>query len=113
MSYTEGPWMAKGTRVYMGSKYICSAPCIGVHVDQTRLDGESWLAMRERIRPQIKAAEKEEIEVANLIAAAPELLEVLEDLFEMCNRQDDFNDDGDGYQLERCAAAIAKAKGQK
>ena len=47
-----------------------------------------------------------------LIAAAPELLEALEELLAMCERQTDFNDDGDGNTLSRSKAAIAKARGE-
>lgn len=48
---------------------------------------------------------------ARLIAAAPELLTALADLLAMCERQDDFNDDGDGGMFDRASAAIAKATG--
>ena len=50
---------------------------------------------------------------ANLIAAAPDLLEVLEELLSMCQRQEDFHDDDDGCMFERASAAIAKARGEK
>ena len=50
---------------------------------------------------------------ANLIAAAPDLLEALEELLSMCQRQEDFHDDGDGRMFERASAAIAKARGEK
>lgn len=50
---------------------------------------------------------------ARLIAAAPDLLEVLEKLLFMCQRQENFNDDGDGCMFERASAAIAKARGEK
>lgn len=50
---------------------------------------------------------------ARLIAAAPDLLEVLEELLSMCQRQEDFHDDGDGCMFERASAAIAKARGEK
>jgi hypothetical protein len=51
--------------------------------------------------------------VANkrLIAAAPELLAALTSLLAMCERQSDFNDDGDGRMFDRARAAIAKAIG--
>jgi len=49
---------------------------------------------------------------ARLIAAAPDLLAELSALLAMCERQDDFNDDGDGGMFERARAAIAKAKGE-
>jgi hypothetical protein len=49
---------------------------------------------------------------AYLIAAAPELLEMLSTLLAMCDRQVDFNDDGDGLTLERVRVLLAKAKGK-
>lgn len=48
---------------------------------------------------------------ADLIAAAPDLLESLEELVALIHRQHDFNDDGDGKAIDRAEAAIAKAKG--
>jgi len=50
---------------------------------------------------------------ARLIAAAPDLLEALEELLSMCQRQEDFHDDGDGCMFERASAAIAKARREK
>lgn len=47
----------------------------------------------------------------DLAAAAPELLAALTALLAMCERQADFNDDGDGGMFERSHAAIAKATG--
>lgn len=50
---------------------------------------------------------------ARLIAAAPDLLVQLSALLAMCERQTDFNDDGDGAMFERARAAIAKATGEQ
>lgn len=50
---------------------------------------------------------------ARLIAAAPDLLDQLSALLAMCERQTDFNDDGDGAMFERARAAIAKATGEQ
>lgn len=50
---------------------------------------------------------------ARLIAAAPDLLVALSDLLAMCERQVDFDDDGDGGMFERCLAAIKKAIGEQ
>ena len=50
---------------------------------------------------------------ARLVSAAPDLLEVLEELLSMCQRQEDFHDDDDGCMFERASAAIAKARGEK
>jgi hypothetical protein len=41
------------------------------------------------------------------------LLGALEELLAMCQRQENFNDDGDGCMFERASAAIAKARGKK
>jgi len=46
---------------------------------------------------------------ARLITAAPDLLQALSELLAMCQRQEDFNDDGDGGMYERAQAAIDKA----
>lgn len=51
--------------------------------------------------------------LAQLFAAAPDLLGALEELLAMCQRQENFNDDGDGCMFERASAAIAKARGEK
>ena len=51
--------------------------------------------------------------LAQLFAAAPDLLGALEELLAMCQRQENFNDDGDGCMFERASAAIAKARGKK
>lgn len=48
----------------------------------------------------------------HLIAAAPDLLTQLTALLAMCERQADFNDDGDGAMFDRARAAIAKATGE-
>ena len=49
---------------------------------------------------------------ALLFASANSLYRELETLVAMVERQEDFNDDGDGGQIERCKAALAKAKGE-
>lgn len=46
-----------------------------------------------------------------LMASAPDLLVALTDLLAMCERQVDFNDDGDGCMFDRCRAALTKATG--
>lgn len=51
--------------------------------------------------------------LAQLFAAAPDLLEVLGKLLSMCQRQENFHDDGDGCMFDRASAAISKARGEK
>lgn len=46
---------------------------------------------------------------AALIAASPDLLSSLKELTSMCERQKDFNDDGDGEALARAKSTIAMA----
>jgi hypothetical protein len=48
-----------------------------------------------------------------LIETAPKLYRQLESLLLMVNRHSDFNDDGDGEQIQRCEAALAEARGEK
>ena len=48
---------------------------------------------------------------ARLIASSPDLFEQLSALVALCERQADFNDDGDGGTLERCRSTLAKVTG--
>lgn len=52
------------------------------------------------------AAERDELRDVNA-----ELLEALEELLAMCERQVDFNDDGDGMAFDRSRSAIARVRG--
>jgi hypothetical protein len=45
--------------------------------------------------------------------SALELLETLESLLSMVERQEDFNDDRDGCMIDNCHKIIAKARGTK
>jgi len=57
------------SRVYYKDKYICSlsAP---FKVDQTRRDGESWLDMRNRVRPLFNDKDRMEKKMASIVAEA-------------------------------------------
>ena len=92
-NHTPGPW--KATFAISGSVYIFGGDRNFVRVFNEWLDEANQEAN------------------ACLIAAAPDLLEVLEELLSMCQRQEDFHDDGDGCMFERASAAIAKARGEK
>ena len=50
------------------------------HVSEIRNEGESWLDMRNRTEPERKAVEEEQKANARLIAAAPDMLEALQNL---------------------------------
>lgn len=91
--FTKGPWV----------KTVNANGCVFVtHTDMRRNGG--------RIIASISG--KDEIANANLITSAPDMLEALEALTSMVERQLDFNDDGDGLTLSRCYETIAKAKGE-
>lgn len=89
-NHTPGPWMIRAERYRYIHVYAHGGGI--AHLDT--VDGEGMANAR-------------------LIAAAPDLLEVLEELLSMCQRQEDFHDDGDGCMFERASAAIAKARGEK
>lgn len=76
----DKPWTTKGcgtgTQMFIGDKYIMSAPVI--EIDEEREDGESWLSMRHRTQPKRDEAAKESEAIVNLAADAPALLDALE-----------------------------------
>lgn len=47
-----------------------------------------------------------------LICAAPKIFDALNSLLAMCERQEDFNDDGDGCMFDRARTALAAAGAQ-
>lgn len=102
-AHTPGPWKFSeweqfgDTRFYVAQEE--GAPYTPNYSDVATLIAET--VPRERVAIQLANA--------RLIAAAPDLLKQLTDLLAMCERQEDFNDDGDGGMFERAAAAISKA----
>jgi hypothetical protein len=77
------------------------------HVDDTRHEGESWLAMRERTEPLRAAAKAEAAANARLFAAALEMLDTLQEAKHM------FANEYPGHPTtERIFAAIEKATGK-
>lgn len=91
--HTPGPWVAgrpdmatmiegrNGKYIYAGERYIAAAG----------FDVRDW---------------DETVANARLIAAAPELLEALEEMYRVCNASSD-----DAPHRVKARAAIAKAKG--
>lgn len=83
--FTEGPWQVKlssfegieSASVMYPHGFLTSSNVIPV--DETRVDGESWLSMRNRTAEQRKNNELESIANMYLIAAAPEMHDDLQD----------------------------------
>jgi len=86
--FTQGEWSAvemglplcgiKIVSVKYPHGFFCSPPLIKVCED--RLDGESWVEMRERTKAQRVKCIRESNANAHLIAAAPEMYRALEEL---------------------------------
>jgi len=78
--YIKGPWYSDGNHVSNEDGLIATAMTtvrLSERVDETRFEGESWLAMRRRtehLREENKEIEKE---LLTFIAAAPEMYEAL------------------------------------
>lgn len=83
MTHTKGPWVAdlSGPRIMCGDALIVSVWNVG-KVDQERIGGESWLDMRNRIAPELRASEATAEANAHLIAAAPDMLEALKQVLD-------------------------------
>lgn len=79
--HIKGPWHSDGNHVRNKGGLIATA-MIAVRmrdrIDETRLDGESWMAMHDRTKPLREENEEIEKDLLTLIAAAPEMLEVIE-----------------------------------
>lgn len=84
--HIKGPWHSDGKHVRNEGGLIATAMTtvrLSGRIDETRLDGESWLAMRgrtEHLREENKEIEKD---LLTLIAAAPDMLEVLNMLHDL------------------------------
>ena len=101
-AHTPGPWKIGTTLSNEGARAVMASEDRVAVVDAQQ-DG--------RAHHMTDCPEREAN--CSLIAAAPDLLESLDELLALCNRQTDFNDDGDGGTLGRAKAAIAKAGGSK
>lgn len=65
-------WTSHGARVFLDGHFFASIPVQAdlPEIDETRLDGESWLDMRERTGPLRDALEKRRVELASIVAKA-------------------------------------------
>jgi hypothetical protein len=86
--FTKGPWQLKQNenckhkdlQVWTKHGYMVGATVI--KVDETRLDGESWLDMRDRTENARELAKEEANANVALIACAPDMYEMLVDILE-------------------------------
>jgi hypothetical protein len=106
--HPPAPWFVLGDdKVGCVSGFVAFMTCNPRTIDETRLQNESWLDMRNRTA-QDRADLSEEVKSnARLIAAAPELLEALK----ACAAAANFHD-----RLKARAnaeAVIAKATGEQ
>jgi hypothetical protein len=84
--FTKGEWRVELSKhgniesamVFYPHGFLTSANVI--KNDESRLEGESWVAMRKRTAAQRKANELESIANMHLIAAAPDMYDALKDL---------------------------------
>ena len=82
--FTKGGWKVEltkfgnieGANVYYEHGFLTSSNVI--EVDESRLEGEPWLAMRDRTSKQRKLNEFESIANMHLIATAPKMYALLE-----------------------------------
>ena len=65
-------YRTKGVSVYLGRKFICAMPVNAdmEKVNETRMNGESWLAMRERTEIERIARKVRGEEMAGVIVDA-------------------------------------------
>lgn len=79
--HTPGPWHVSKDQGYVGAiAHACgfiALPLLPRDVDETRYRRESWLSMRERTEPDREKIKNEKLANARLIAASPDLLELV------------------------------------
>ena len=115
--FTKGEWIvlveSGNAKVYYPHGVLTSENVI--KVDDSRLDGESWIEMRERTEPEREAAKAESNANMHLIAAAPEMYEMLSSLSEMMPMLDEqthpqIEMDSVKYDID---SLLAKARGEQ
>jgi hypothetical protein len=111
--HTPGPWaVSKRPTAKDGVEHadgFVAFVAIPRTVSDERLDGESWLDMRQRTEGARAAAAVEQEANARLIATAPELLAELQQVYE--RSYNPFEPDNQSEQYKRVGALIAKATG--
>lgn len=120
MSYTKGPWEVSDNGGSVGAiahqNGFIAFPCLPRRVDETRVEGESWLDMRSRTEFDRKNISEEQDSNARLIAAAPELLEALMDCTKWMEALrasgDAGNWDWENDHYTKAVEIIAKATGK-
>jgi hypothetical protein len=108
--FTKGPWMAVDGRMIAARGHTiasCYFPRRMPDADIERNDGEAWVDAYKRLEPERLEIEAMQAANANLIAAAPDLLETLEYMLNVCPAIDASGEDAHG----KARAAIAKARG--
>lgn len=116
--HTPGQWFADGHRVTYAHGHIASfwGPR---EISDERLDGESWLDMRNRTQPERAKLDREVKANARLAAAAPDLLLALSGLLATSRQaitSGDWKVDGacdPEIDFLRADATIAKALGEQ
>lgn len=112
--FTKGEWFTKDGSEFGGIKsvmvfyphgFLTSAKFI--KIDESQKDGESWLDMRLRTDVDRKNAAIESNANMHLIAAAPEMYKMLEDL---SSQLTDINAHGHVNEVDKL---LAKARGEK
>ena len=76
--FSKGEWNYRSGHVFCDEYAIALMTSVQHKVDETRMDGESWLDMYVRTNEQRIECEMEREYNAKLMAAAPEMLELLE-----------------------------------
>lgn len=100
--WTPGPWdYVTGLGGVVKGGFIYPLP-----VSDERMEGESWLEMRQRTEPERVARSQEAEANSALQRAAPELYEALETVLECGSVNDQ-------WWVDKAKAALAKARGEQ
>jgi len=108
--FTKGEWVVKpnernpeNMQVWYPHGFLTSAGVIPV--SQERLSGESWFDCQERTKPQREKAKDESNANMHLIAAAPEMYELLDSI-------ENDNEQVPEWMFARIQLVLAKARGE-